>query len=176
MAERIGAWDERLADISVLVDGFLALARANASPVPAVAAVKEATAAPPPPASVPVESAPAASGTIGEPRTYSVEDADVRPPIPIFQRAPSVPLELLTMLRTPRKPMILAVTIDEDGNVLKADVRVSGHPSFDDSAGSRRARLEVQAGNQGRQAGQVRKDRGSRRQVAAAVGLFDTVT
>ena len=131
-AERIGAWDERLADISVLVDGFLALARANASPAPAVAAVKEAAAAPPPPASVPAESAPAASGTIGEPRTYSVEDADVRPPIPIFQRAPSVPVELLTMLRTSRKPTMLAVTIDEDGTVLKADVRVSAHPSFDD--------------------------------------------
>jgi Gram-negative bacterial TonB protein C-terminal len=132
-AERIGAWDERLADISVLVDGFLALARANASLVPAVAAVKEATAAPPPPtpAFVLAEAVPATSGTIGEPRTYSGEDADVRPPIPIFQRSPSVPVELLTFLRTPRKPTVLAVTIDEDGNVLKADVRVSANTSFD---------------------------------------------
>ena len=131
MAERIGAWDERLADISVLVDGFLALARANASSAPAVAAVK-AAAAPPRPTSVPAESALAVSGTTGEPRTYSVEDADVRPPIPIFQRAPSVPVELLMMLRTSRKPTMLAVTIDEDGTVLKADVRVSAHPSLDD--------------------------------------------
>ena len=115
-AERIGAWDERLADISVLVDGFLALARANASPAPAVAAVNETTAAPAPLASIPAESVPEASGTIGEPPTYSVEDADVRPPIPIFQRVPTVPAELLTILRTSRKPMMLAVTIDENGN------------------------------------------------------------
>jgi TonB family protein len=136
-AQRLGAWDEGLADLTELVDGFLTLARAQAvpSPLPATAA----TSVPPP--SAPAPSAPAASepaaapqppgATAGGPRIYHIEDADVRPPVVIFQTAPSAPTELLTVVRALRKQMVLTILIDEAGGVQKADVRGSIHPSYD---------------------------------------------
>src|SRR5262249_41054145 len=105
-AERLGAMDDGLADLGVLIDGFLALAHARpegrttaapAAPVP--------TAAPASPAATPVTAAPAAESpaTPGEgtpdvarprkPRVYGVEDADVAPPVAIYQREPSVPVD-----------------------------------------------------------------------------------
>ena len=139
-AQHLGVWDEGLADLTELVDGFLTLARSQAAPaaLPATAA----TSVPPP--SAPAPSAPAASeparaaaapepprAAAGEPSVYHIEDADVRPPVVIFQSAPSAPNELLTVVRALRKQMVLSVLIDETGSVQKADVRGSIHPSYD---------------------------------------------
>ena len=135
-AQRLGVWDEGLADLTELVDGFLTLARSQAAPaaLPATAAIS----VPPPSASAP--SAPAASepaqtepsrAAAGEPSVYHIEDADVRPPVVIFQSAPSAPNELLTVVRALRKQMVLSILIDETGSVQKADVRGSIHPSYD---------------------------------------------
>jgi len=64
-------------------------------------------------------------------RIYRIEDADVAPPIVISQTAPSAPAELVTVVRALRKQMVLNVTIDEKGDVEKAEVRGSIHPSYD---------------------------------------------
>ena len=137
-AERLGAWDESLADLSVLVDGFLALWRARVemnAPAPAPPAAPVASSAPaapsPPSLSGPSESAPMPSSRASGPRVYRVDDANVTPPVPIYQRTPSLPTELLTILRSLNKPTIMSLTIDETGSVEKADVRVSTHSSYD---------------------------------------------
>jgi hypothetical protein len=163
-AERLGAWDPGLADLGILVDGFLSLSRANVTAAAAPAPVSTQAAAPSttPPASTPVSapprtaapaptrsaanaplvppsrvgSAPARTAASDAPatasRVYTVEDENVTPPVALYQRAPSAPAELLTIVRALRRQMILNVTIDETGNVVKADVRVSINPSYDD--------------------------------------------
>ena len=65
------------------------------------------------------------------PRVYGVDDANVTPPVPIYQRPPSLPRELLTILKSLNKPTIMSLTIDETGSVEKAVVRVSTHSSYD---------------------------------------------
>ncbi len=132
-AERLGAWDAGLADLSVLVDGFLTLSRAHvATGTPAPVAT--AAIAPPPRSAVAGPSEHTTAVSIEAPggtRTYSVEDENVTPPVPIQQRSPILPIELLTILRTQRGPTILSLTIDETGRVLKTDVRVSVNTRYD---------------------------------------------
>jgi tetratricopeptide (TPR) repeat protein len=137
-AERLGAWDEGLADLSVIVEGFLALSRARVemnAPAPAPPAAPAASAAPaapsPPSPTGPSESAPMPSTKAGAPRAYRVDDANVTPPVPIYQRPPSLPRELMTILKSLNKPTIMSLTIDETGGVEKAEVRVSTHSSYD---------------------------------------------
>jgi len=134
-AERLGAWDEGLADLSVLVDGFLTLSRARVetiapAPVPASAPVAPSAQAAPSPSASP-ESAPMPPTRASAPRVYRVDDANVRPPIAIHQRVPSMPTELLAILRRLNKPTIMSLTIDETGSVEKADVRVSINSTYD---------------------------------------------
>jgi hypothetical protein len=132
-AEGLGAWDEGLADLRVLVDGFLDLSRAqvvSASEAPATASPAEATTSVAAGATEPVPSS--ASEEPGGPRVYSVEDADVTPPVAVYQRAPSVPVQLRTMLRAQPRPMILLLTIDDTGAVQRAEVRGSLDTSYDD--------------------------------------------
>jgi hypothetical protein len=141
--------DEGLADLSVLINGFLALAHARAAAAPAPAAPAPAPAAPAPapaspaatpavgaaaiesPAAAPSEGTPDVSRARTKPRVYNVEDADVTPPVAIYQREPSVPVEMMTILRTARKPTIMSLTIDETGSVSKAAVRVSVNRRYD---------------------------------------------
>lgn len=127
-ADQLGALDEGLSDLDVLVDGFLALARAQAeraapSAVPAASSAGAPTGggAPPPPPSAPPG-----------PRIYGIEDADVTPPLVIDQRVPTVPPQLLTILRAQRRPALLTVVIDDSGNVQKAAIRGSVNAAYDD--------------------------------------------
>jgi hypothetical protein len=138
-AEGTGAWDEGLADLRVLVDGFLALARANVDkPASAVAPAPTAPAAAPTaaalPADAPASDAPpvARAGGASGPPLYSVEDTDVTPPVAIHQRAPGAPNQLRSILRTQRTPMILILTIDDTGIVQRAEVRGSLETSYDE--------------------------------------------
>jgi len=141
-AERLGAMDEGLGDLGVLIDGFLALShargemRSSAAPTPAAPAAPAAmpavvAAAIEPPAAAPSEGRPDLSAARNKPRVYSVEDADVLPPVAIYQREPSVPVELMTILRASHKPTIMSLTIDETGAVRKAEVRVSVNRRYD---------------------------------------------
>ncbi len=140
-AQRIGVMDDGLADLSFLIDGFLALSRAHtevrvptpppapAATAPAASATAAAVVEPKAPAAS--ESASAVSTVRPGPRVYRVEDADVRPPMPIYQREPSVPAELMTILRTVGGQTIMSLTIDETGSVRKAEVRVSVNRRYD---------------------------------------------
>jgi len=148
-AERIGAMDDGLGDLGVLIDGFLALAHARSEVrAPAAAAAASSgnaaavpAAAPAPPAATPIAAAVDGSpvGAAGapdvsrapKPRVYSVEDADIAPPVPVYQREPSVPVDLMTILRAAHKPTIMSLMIDETGAVKKAEVRVSVNRRYD---------------------------------------------
>ncbi len=140
-AERLGVWDAGLADLSVLVDGFLALSRATMETAPPAPpqpgpATPSATGTPAPQQSTPAiptaRSTPAApSEATGELHTYRIEDQDVAPPVAISQVTPSVPAELLAFLRTSPRPMTLDLTIDEAGSVQKAVVRVPTNTIYD---------------------------------------------
>ena len=131
-AQRLGVMDDGLADLSVLIDGFLTLSHARKevrTPAPAETAAPAAAVETRAPA--PAEPAPVASTLRPAPRVYGVEDASVIPPTAIYQREPSVPTELLTILRSVQKPTIMSLTIDETGSVRKAEVRVSVNKRYD---------------------------------------------
>jgi TonB family protein len=132
-AQRVGGWDDGLADLSELVDGFLTLARSQAAlmPQPVTVATAPATSAPAATTPQPEIRRAAAPPSVDVARVYRLEDPDVAPPVIISQSAPSAPNELLTVVRALRKQMVLSVLIDETGNVEKADVRGSIHPSYD---------------------------------------------
>ncbi len=142
-AERLGVWDDGLADLSVLVDGFLALSRATMEP--GIPAPPQSTPAIPSETTgglptdriaaedvAPSQSTPASPNeATSELRTYRIEDGNVAPPVAIYQVTPSVPAELLAFLRTPRRPIILDLTIDETGSVQKAEIRVPTNTIYD---------------------------------------------
>jgi len=129
-AKDLGAWDETLADVSVLVDGFLDLNRAAAAPrtpppaAPPPSAVVEAAPRPAPTVSKPPASAPAAANAI-----FSAASTDVTPPVVIRQEIPEVRLDSPT--RMSKRSGILEVTIDERGNVQDAHMRESISPAID---------------------------------------------
>jgi tetratricopeptide (TPR) repeat protein len=132
-AERLGALDEGLSDLGVLVDGFLTLSRAQVTERsrPVEPATPTATSSSAAPAAAPVPP-PAANEPPRERAFYGIEDADVKPPIAVIQFAPAVPQELLSVMRVQRRQMLLILNIDEAGNVMKADVRGSINANYDE--------------------------------------------
>jgi hypothetical protein len=137
-AERVGALDESLADLSVIIDGFLTLSRAQIDMRPPRPRAASTSAADPGPATAASEAASGPSeATVPTPnvprgpRVYSIEDADVRPPVTVYQREPSIPVELATILRSVKRPTVLSLTIDEEGRVQKSEVHLSVNKSYD---------------------------------------------
>jgi TonB family protein len=130
-AEKLGVKDDGLADLTVLVDGFLQLVRSAAdqrpSP-PSIAAVP--LDAPPIPARQRVEPLPAPSASRG-PRVYTLEDVGVTPPGVVSQRMPSMTPELVRVVKAMNTSAVLDVLIDEKGDVMDAIVRKSLNASFD---------------------------------------------
>jgi TonB family protein len=125
-AQEIGAWDETLADLRVLVDGFLELSRASApaaSPAAATPAAatgaRLATSLPPGPPS----SAPATTASAG--------DTGVVAPIVISQPAPQVPPGLLDLVKRLRRTGTIDVVIDERGTVEDVIVKQSVNSAYD---------------------------------------------
>jgi TonB family protein len=124
----VGAADETTADLRVLVDGFLDLARSAESrvkPQPAQAsagtnggAAPDGTAAAPPPTPMP-------------PRIYDAGSADVVPPVALHQDFPVVPRALATVMSRTQKSGIVDVLIDEKGDVERVTVRESLNPMYD---------------------------------------------
>jgi hypothetical protein len=131
-AENLGVKDEGLADLGVLVDGFLQMIRSTAeerrtSPArtaspPADAAV---VAAPPQPEPLPAPAEP------GDEPIYSVADEGVSPPVALNQHVPSMTQAMLQITRSLRTSGILEIVIDENGAVVDTIVRRSLTPSFD---------------------------------------------
>src|SRR5882672_741299 len=89
-AQEAGAWDEALADLGVLVDGFIELGRGAAKPEPPEAPRQLAAPAVTPrePDARPRAQAPPA------PTIYSTGDEGVVPPVTIDQKLPSLPSAL----------------------------------------------------------------------------------
>ena len=106
----------RLADLRVLVTGFLDLSVAASAPPPQPS--KKDAAAPA------AASAPAADVN----RIYTSEDRNVTPPVVVRQEVPRVPGSLAHQVRARG---IVDVVIDELGRVTAITVRQSVHPMYD---------------------------------------------
>ena len=109
----------RLGDLRLLVSGFLDLSAASAAPPPEPTpeARREEVAPPPPAPPVP------------DPRkVYTSDDEGVTPATPIRQEVPRVPAQVANQTR---ERGILDVTIDEQGRVIAAAIRVGLHPLYD---------------------------------------------
>jgi hypothetical protein len=130
-AEKLGVKDDGLADLTVLVDGFLQLVRTTAeqrpAPLPAVATPPDA---PGLAARQKVEPLPVPSA-VNSLRVYTVDDVDVKPPVVLSQRMPSMTSEMLRVIKAVNTNAILDVLIDEKGDVMDAIVRKSLNSSFD---------------------------------------------
>lgn len=143
-AEKLGVKDDGLADLTVLVDGFLQLVRTTAeqrpAPLPAVAAPPDAPAAA---ARQRVEPLPAPSA-VNSPRVYTVDDVGVKPPVVLSQRIPSMTPEMLRVIKAMNTNAILDVLVDEKGDVRDAVVRKSLNSSFDTLMASAARRWKYQ--------------------------------
>ena len=141
-AEKLGVNDEGLADLGVLVGGFLQLIRSAAeprtSPQPAMAAASMAAgpaAAPRPVAPAPAAGARPAPSTapVAEAgrRIYALDDEGVSPPVVLQQRMPAMTLEMKQITKALHSTGMIDVVIDEAGNVVDATIRQSLNSSFD---------------------------------------------
>lgn len=157
-AEKLAIQDEGLADLSVLVDGFLQLVRSTAdqrqaTAQPAAANVPQespaATASAP---TAPAATAPAATGSgatgsgatapasrrtepapvpASAPRVYTVDDVGVVPPAVINQRMPAMTPDLVRITKAMNTSAVVEIVIDEKGDVVDATVIKSVNSSFD---------------------------------------------
>lgn len=110
----------RLGDLRMLVTGFVDLTAAAAPPPPEPKPEprREEAAAPAPAPSVPDV----------QQKIYTSEDEGVSPATPIRQEVPRVPVQVANQTR---ERGILDVTIDEQGRVISAVIRLGLHPVYD---------------------------------------------
>jgi TonB family protein len=132
-AEKLAINDEGLADLSVLVDGFLQLVRSTAdqrqaTAQPAAANVLQESPAPPAPAPRRTEPAPAPASP---PRVYTVDDVGVIPPAVINQRMPAMTPDLVRITKAMNTSAVVEIVIDEKGDVVDATIIKSVNTSFD---------------------------------------------
>jgi TonB family protein len=121
-AEKIGAWDETLADLRTLVDGFRELLQAAASAAPdRASAARVAEAADTKGPTAPLD--PQA--------VYRPDNTEVLPPVTVSQPPPQVPAALLDIVRRTRRTGIIDVLIDERGSVQEVAVRQSVNSAYD---------------------------------------------
>jgi len=116
-AEQVGASDEALADVRLIVDGFLVLAHTEELRNAAGEATAAAAAAAPPSPPAPV----VASST----------DAGVVAPIAVFQPQPNIPPALLNMVRQLHGTSKIDLLINEDGTVEEVTVKQPVTPAYD---------------------------------------------
>ena len=110
----------RLGDLRTLVMGFVDLTAANAAPPAPEPKPEPRREEVPPPA--PQVAAPDPQ------RVYSSDFDGVTPAQPISQEVPRVPMQIANQTR---ERGILDVTIDEQGRVIAAAIRVGLHPIYD---------------------------------------------
>jgi tetratricopeptide (TPR) repeat protein len=136
-AQRLGVWDDALADLLVLVDGFLDLSQARQTQVQSETASSGAIAQIDrrPPVQEVEQPRPAAQPepAAAVPRVYTAADAQVTPPVAIRQVMPGFPPELIRILNAgqPRQGL-LDVVIDERGMVQEAVMQSPVTPLYDD--------------------------------------------
>jgi tetratricopeptide (TPR) repeat protein len=127
-ASKLGVRDDALADLGVLVDGFLDMIRLTAEQRNnALAAAGSDT---PAPAAAP-PSAPVSRPAAVPARAYSAADEAITPPVAIDQRMPSMSPAMARIAKTSHRNGILDIVINESGDVVDAIVRQSLMPSFD---------------------------------------------
>jgi len=122
-AQKIGAWDKTLAELQLLVDGFLELSR-EAEPAAAPAPLEKTTSLDEPSLPEPVPM-PAASivAKAGDPGVVS--------PIVIFQTVPQAPPALFDLMRLLHRTGTIDIVIDERGAVEDVTVRQSVNAAYD---------------------------------------------
>jgi len=154
-AQKLAIKDEGLADLSVLVDGFLQLVRSTADQRQALSTAdqRQATAQPaagnmpqespaaPAPASRRTDAAPApaprrseadpAPAPVSAARVYTVDDVGVVPPTVINQRMPAMTPDLVRITKATKTSAVVEIVIDEKGDVVDATVIKSVNASFD---------------------------------------------
>ena len=154
-AEKLAIKDEGLADLSVLVDGFLQLVRSTADQRQATSTAdqRQATAQPAAgnlPQESPAASAPASRRTEAAPappsqrseaapapapasaaRVYTVDDVGVVPPAVINQRMPAMTPDLVRITKATKTSAVVELVIDEKGDVVDATIIKSVNTSFD---------------------------------------------
>jgi len=129
-AQKLGAWDDSLADLRVLVDGFLELTRADA----AASAKASPAAAPPAPAAASPTSAATPDKALSKApagKTFDAADENLTPPVAIYQVFPPVPPSLMPIVSSATKGGVLDVVIDETGSVQDVTMRQSVNPMYD---------------------------------------------
>jgi TonB family protein len=102
------------------VTGFVDLSSAAAAPPPEPRAEARREEAPAPAPPTPTASNPQ--------RVYGADDEGVIPASPVRQEVPRVPAPIANQTRDRG---ILEVTIDEQGRVIQAVIRISLHPIYD---------------------------------------------
>jgi TonB family protein len=117
-AKQIDAWDDTLADVRLIVDGFLDLAHA-AQPARASSEAPRTTAAVAKPAALTTTSA-----------SPSKEFGFVAPTA-VFQPQPTIPPSLLTIVRRMRRTSTIEVAINERGTVDDVTVKEPVTPAYD---------------------------------------------
>jgi hypothetical protein len=122
-AEKVNAIDETLADMRVLVDGFLELARTSRAPVVPRPAPQPST-----PAATDV---PSKSQPPPPPAIFDSTTPGVTPPVAIHQDVPNYPRSLVTIVKTDVTKGTLEVLIDENGNVVRSVMRDSVNAIYD---------------------------------------------
>jgi len=142
-AEKLAIQDGGLADLSVLVDGFLQLVRSTADQRQATAqpaaanGPQESPAATASAPTAPAATAPAsrrpepAPVPASAPRVYTVDDVGVVPPAVINQRIPAMTPDLVRITKAMNTSAVVEIVIDEKGDVVDATIIKSVNTSFD---------------------------------------------
>jgi len=133
-AQQLGAWDDTMADMRMIVDGFLDLAHTAERQNAAAEAAPVASPAPPEPASpspAVVSSSTALAALSKDALASSSKDAGVLAPIPVFQPGPAIPPALLLMVRQLHRSSTIDVLINEQGTVDEVTVKQSVTPAYD---------------------------------------------
>lgn len=128
-ADKMGVADEALADLRVLVDGFMDLTRAAAARTASPASTPPATTT----AAAPAGAAPSGSEPDLNPaaQPYDRSATDVVPPVTVRQEIPQIPRELTRTMLATAKTATLEVLVDENGNVERAVMRDKLNPIYD---------------------------------------------
>jgi len=126
-AEKSMVSDSGLADLRVLVDGFLVLSTSRRPDAPDATDTTQATSA------LRLEAAlPPADSATAEKSFYSLEDVDVVPPAVVSQVVPNVPDAIRPEVMRAGRPLVITVEIDPAGRVRRASIVVSVNPYYDE--------------------------------------------
>jgi TonB family protein len=126
-ADRLKISDPMLADMRLLVDGFLDLTRSSQASV-----AKAAAQSVPPVAAAPAVAAAEPQTSPATRQVYDISASDVDAPVIVVQNVPPIPLSLRSFMAEGRTTLMLDIQIDERGQVERASIRNSRYPTYDE--------------------------------------------